>query len=123
MSNVPDKFYQVCRLCLMPVCASDVPKLSMYDISKLRSPQSQANQQINNTVIINSTQKTDEVNALNHQNDSLHKLAADKDTNVTGLLKDSIGDGMEDDDDESRVQLHELIFTFLAITVSLTEEL
>lgn len=120
MSNVPDKFYQVCRLCMAVVCDSAIPELSMYDISKTRSLQSQANPQINSTVIISNTQKSDEINVLNHKNDSLHKLAGDNketiDCNVTGLLNDGNGDGVEDDDDDSRI--HERIYTFLAITVS-----
>lgn len=123
MSNVPDKFYQVCRLCLAVVCDSDIPELSMYDISKTRSLQSQANPQINSsTVIINNTQKSDETNASNHKNDSLHKLATDSketiDCNASGLHNDGNGDGVVDDDDDSRIDLHERIYTFLAITVS-----
>lgn len=121
MSNVPDKFYQVCRLCMAVVCDSDIPELAMYDISKTRQ-QSQANPQINNTVIISNTQKSDETNVLNHKNDSIHKLAADSketiDCNTSGLHNDGNGDGVEDDDDDSRIDLHERIYTFLAITVS-----
>lgn len=120
MSNVPDKFYQVCRLCMTVVCDSDIPELSMYDISKTRSVQ--ANPQINNTVIISNTQKADETNVLNHKNDAVHKLATDNketiDCKASGLLNDGNGDGVEDDDDDSRIDLHERICTFLAITVS-----
>lgn len=120
MSNVPDKFYQVCRLCMAVVCDSDIPELAMYDISKTR--QSPANPPINNTVIISNTQKSDETNVLNHKNDSIHKLAADNketiDCNTSGLHNDGNGDGVEDDDDDSRIDLHERIYTFLAITVS-----
>lgn len=121
MSNVPDKFYQVCRLCMAVVCDSDIPELSMYDISKTRSVANNQ-QQINNTVIISNTSKSDDANALNHKNDSVHKLVADSketiDCNASGLLNDGNGDGVEDDDDESRIDLHERIYTFLAITVS-----
>lgn len=123
MSNVPDKFYQVCRLCLAVVCDSDIPELSMYDISKTRSQA--VKQQINNSVIIsNASKATDETNALNHKNDSVHhQLAGDNkesiDCNASGLHNDDgNGDGVEDDDDESRIELHERIYTFLAITVS-----
>lgn len=122
MSNVPDKFYQVCRLCMAVVCDSDIPELSMFDISKTRSVQSRANSHINNTVIISNSQKSDETNVLNHKNDSLHTLATDNketiDCNASGLLNDGNGDGVEDDDDDSRIDLHERIYTFLAITVS-----
>lgn len=116
MSNVPDKFYQVCRLCMAVVCGSDIPELSMYDISKSRP----ANRQINNTVIISNTPKSMDDN-LNHKNDTAHKLDS-KETidNASGLLlsSDGNGDGVHDDDDESRIDLHERIYTFLAITVS-----
>lgn len=102
------------------VCDSDIPELSMYDISKTRSVQ--ANPKINNTVIISNTQKSDETNVLNHKNDALHKLAADNketiDCKASGLLNDGNGVGVEDDDDDSRIDLHERIYTFLAITVS-----
>ncbi len=117
MSNVPDKFYQVCRLCMAVVSDSDIPELSMYDISKTRS-----NQHSNNTVIISNTQKSDETTVSNHKNDIQHKLAADSKesidcSNVAGLHNDGNGDGVgDDDDDDSRID--ERIYTFLAITVS-----
>lgn len=124
MSNVPDKFYQVCRLCMAVVCDSDIPELSLYDISKARSVvQSPANAKHNNTVIINNTQKSDEKSvSSNHKNDSINKLATDSketiDCNPSGLLNDGNGDGVVDDDDDSRIDLHGRIYTFLAITVS-----
>lgn len=129
MSNVPDKFYQVCRLCLAVACDSDIPELSMYDISKRRSV-TQQQQHINNTVIISNAQKAaNDKNVLNHKKDSLHQSSADKDAidcNASGLHNnDGNGDGADgdDDDDESRIELHERIYTFLSITVSQTSVL
>lgn len=125
MSNVPDKFYQVCRLCMAVVCDSDIPELSIHGVNKqrsLQSAQSLANPQNNSTVIISTTLKSDETNVLNHTNDSSLKLASDSNTtidcNAAGLLNDGNVDGVEDDDDDSRIDIHERIYTFLAITVS-----
>lgn len=138
MCNVPQKFYQVCRLCLTVVSDSDVVNLSIFDApqsSSIKAHHKNVQQQIINkinakSVITLNHRKSDEnfYNAvpivMKKEYPTIAAAAAvDADKSNAALPdtndNDDINGGDDDgDDDDSLLDIHERIHTFLAITVS-----
>lgn len=123
MCNVPPKFYQVCRLCLTVVSDSDVVKLSIFDAPPQSCITKNASQQIAPTNKINNRS----VITINHRKNDDVPIVIKKEFPATAAVEADNSNALpdiddNDDGDDSLLDIHERIYTFLAITVSRTYE-